>query len=53
MNKILNIFKRLRQWYRSLFIEIPEGYGDSISPKVEKFQMEMNQKKGYCGSSIR
>jgi hypothetical protein len=45
MNTIRKISGRISHWYRQLFIEIPEGYGDPISPKVEKFQDEMKDKK--------
>ena len=46
MKKTHNIFRRLHQWYRRIIIGIPEGYGDPISPKVEEFQREMNDKHG-------
>jgi hypothetical protein len=43
MNKSQNIFKKLQQWYRHLFIDLPEGYGDPISPDVERFDAELNE----------
>jgi len=46
MNKLRDISGRIRHWYRQLFIEVPEGYGDATSPKLEEFQKEMNDKKG-------
>jgi len=45
MNKSKNLIRRLSHWYRNLFIEFPEDYGDPMSPKVEEFQNELNEKK--------
>ena len=39
------IFGRFIKWYRCLFVEFPDGYGDPMSNEVEQFQSEMNEKK--------
>ena len=45
MTKSSNIFKRIQKWYRGLFIEYPEDYGDPMSPAVEEFNAELKTKK--------
>lgn len=45
MTKSNNIFKRIQKWYRNLFIEYPEDYGDPMSPAVEEFNAELKETK--------
>lgn len=45
MTKSNNIFKRIQKWYRSLFIEYPEDYGDPMSSSVEEFNAELKETK--------
>lgn len=45
MTKSNNIFKRIQKWYRGLFIEYPEDYGDPMSPSVEEFNAELKETK--------
>ena len=45
MTKSNNIFKRIQKWYRSLFIEYPDDYGDPMSPAVEEFNAELKEEK--------
>ena len=44
MTKNNSIFKRIKKWYHSLFIEYPEDYGDPMSPAVEEFNAELKEK---------
>jgi len=41
----MKIFQRLARWYKRLFVEIPDGYGDPVSFEVEKFEEELHEKK--------
>ena len=45
MKKKNGLFSRIRRWYRRLFVEVPEGYGDTFSPEVEKFEEELYDEK--------
>jgi hypothetical protein len=52
MNKLQKLASKLRNWYRKLFIEVPEGYGDPVSLDVEKFQEVLHEKKEMVAPSL-
>ncbi len=52
MNKLQKLASKLRHWYRRLFIEVPEGYGDTVSLDVEKFQEVLQEKKEMAVPSL-
>ncbi len=41
----MKMFQKLAHWYKRLFVEVPDGYGDPVSFEVEKFEEELHEKK--------
>ncbi len=41
----MKIFQKLTHWYKRLFVEVPDGYGDPVAFEVEKFEEELHEKK--------
>jgi hypothetical protein len=52
MNKLQKLVSKLRHWYRSLFIEVPEGYGDPVPLDVEKLQEALHEKKAMAAPAL-
>ena len=51
MNSLRKLVSKIRRWYRRLFVEVPDGYGDPVSLDVEKFQETLHEKPDLAAPS--